>query len=84
MQLFVLSSFSDKHSRRVRDLHLLKKLSAVLDQVKQDEGSFNMNYCGLSECAFLFVIWGPFFHRLVTCDKTAALKHTIQHTPRLG
>lgn len=32
--------FSDKYSRRVRDLHLLKKLSAVLDQVKHEEGLF--------------------------------------------
>ena len=30
--------FSDKYSRRVRDLHLLKKLSAVLDQIKHEEG----------------------------------------------
>ena len=34
--------FSDKYSRRVRDLHLLKKLSAVLDQVKENEGSFSL------------------------------------------
>jgi hypothetical protein len=38
--LWVSLLSSDKYSRRVRDLHLLKKLSAVLDQVKQDEGLF--------------------------------------------
>ena len=32
---FVLS---DKHSKRVRDLHLLKNLSAVLDKAKLGQG----------------------------------------------
>ena len=32
-------SSSDKHSKRVRDLHLLKKLSASLDQARLHEGN---------------------------------------------
>ena len=31
-------ALSDKHSKRVRDLHLLKNLSAVLDKAKLGQG----------------------------------------------
>ena len=36
--LFLYCVFSDKHSKRVRDLHLLKNLSAVLDKAKLGQG----------------------------------------------
>ena len=36
--LFLYFVLSDKHSKRVRDLHLLKNLSAVLDKAKLDQG----------------------------------------------
>ena len=36
--IFSLFFLSDKHSKRVRDLHLLKNLSAVLDKAKLDQG----------------------------------------------
>ena len=32
---------SDKHSKRVRDLHLLKKLSALLDSTKSGQGNLS-------------------------------------------
>ena len=35
---FLYFVFSDKHSKRVRDLHLLKNLSAVLDKAKLGQG----------------------------------------------
>ncbi|EDO27177.1 predicted protein, partial [Nematostella vectensis] len=34
-------ALSDKHSRRVRDLHLLKKLTVIMDSIKSTDGDVN-------------------------------------------